>query len=156
MKIALFPGSFDPITNAHVDILMRAIPLFDKIVVGIGWNSTKQGFISAERREEMVKSLFKDQDKIEVQLYQGLTVDFCKKLGAKYMIRGLRSIADFEYEKAIAQINQQMMPDVETLLLLSKPEYAAMSSTIIRDIVRNDGDVSAFVPKEILPYLPKS
>lgn len=153
MKIALFPGSFDPITIAHVDILKRALPLFDRIVVGIGLNSAKQNFISAEKREEMVKTIFAGNEKVYVQLYEGLTVDFCRKINAKYMVRGIRSSSDFEYERAISQINQTMMPDVETILLLSKPEYSAISSTIVRDILRNKGDISYFVPKEVMAFL---
>ncbi len=153
MKIALFPGSFDPITIAHVDILKRALPLFDRIVVGIGLNSAKQNFISAEKREEMVKTIFAENEKVNVQLYEGLTVDFCRKINAKYMVRGIRSSSDFEYERAISQINQTMMPDVETILLLSKPEYSAISSTIVRDILRNKGDISYFVPKEVMAFL---
>lgn len=153
MKIALFPGSFDPITIAHVDILKRALPLFDRIVVGIGLNSSKQNFLSAKTREEMVKTIFAENDNVDVQLYEGLTVDFCRKIGAKYMVRGIRSASDFEYERAIAQINQTMMPQVETILLLSKPEYSAISSTIVRDILRNKGNVSPFVPKEVMEFL---
>lgn len=153
MKTALFPGSFDPITIAHVDILKRALPLFDKVVVGIGLNSAKQSFLSASQREEIVKSVFAGYDKIEVQLYEGLTVDFCKKINAQYMIRGVRSVGDFEYEKAIAQINQSMMPEMETIILLSKPEYSAISSTIVRDILRHHGDVRQFLPEEAIPFL---
>lgn len=153
MKIALFPGSFDPITIAHVDILKRALPLFDKIVVGIGLNSSKQNFLSAEKREEIVKAVFAAHSNIEVQLYEGLTVDFCRKINAQYMVRGIRSVGDFEYERAIAQINQTMMPEMETIFILSKPEYSAISSTIVRDILRNHGDVTKFLPKEAISYL---
>ena len=153
MKIALFPGSFDPITIAHVDILRRALPLFDKIVVGIGLNSSKQGFLSSETREAIVKALFLKDERIDVQMYEGLTVDFCKKINAQYMVRGVRSVGDFEYEKAIAQINQTMMPEVETIIMLSKPEYSSISSTIVRDILRNSGDVSPFLPQEAMPFL---
>jgi pantetheine-phosphate adenylyltransferase len=153
MKIALFPGSFDPITIAHVDILKRALPLFDQVIVGIGLNSSKQNFLSAKQREEIVETIFAPYSNVAVQLYEGLTVDFCRKINAKYMVRGIRSAADFEYERAIAQINQTMMPEVETILLLSKPEYSAISSTIVRDILRNKGDVSPFVPKEALAFL---
>ncbi len=150
MKTALFPGSFDPITIAHVNILKRALPLFDRVVVGIGLNSSKQAFLSADKREEIVKSILASYNNVEVQTYQGLTVDFCRKIEATYLIRGIRSAADFEYERAIAQINQTMMPEVETILLLSKPEYSAISSTIVRDILRNKGDVSPFVPEEVM------
>lgn len=153
MKIALFPGSFDPITIAHVDILMRALPLFDKIVVGIGLNSSKQNFLSAETRLHMIEQVFINQPKVEVATYEGLTIDFCKKINASYMLRGVRSSADFEYERAISQINKTMMPEAETILLLSQPEYSAISSTIVRDILRNHGDVSPFVPKETLAFL---
>lgn len=153
MKIALFPGSFDPITIAHVDILKRSIPLFDKVVLGIGLNSSKQNFLSAETREDIVRSVFEDYPNVEIATYEGLTVDFCKQIGATYMIRGIRSVADFEYERAISQINQTMMPNVETIFILSKPEYSAISSTIVRDILRNGGDVSPFLPKEALEFL---
>jgi pantetheine-phosphate adenylyltransferase len=153
MKIALFPGSFDPLTIAHADILKRALPLFDKVVIGIGINSSKQSFLSGEVRQEMVKSVFANYNNIDVQLYEGLTVDFCKKIDASYMIRGIRSVGDYEYEKAIAQINQTMMPQMETIFILSKPEYSAISSTIVRDILRNHGDVTPFMPTEALPFL---
>lgn len=153
MKIALFPGSFDPITIAHVDILKRALPLFDKIIVGIGLNSAKQSFLSAQKREEIVQHVFADLPAVEVQLYEGLTVDFCRKINATYMVRGIRSVGDFEYERAIAQINQTMMPEMETIFILSKPEYSAISSTIVRDILRNEGDVSPFLPKEAITHL---
>jgi pantetheine-phosphate adenylyltransferase len=153
MKIALFPGSFDPITIAHVDILKRSIPLFDKVVLGIGLNSSKKNFLSAEIREDIVRSVFEDSPNVEIATYEGLTVDFCKQIGATYMIRGIRSVADFEYERAISQINQTMMPNVETIFILSKPEYSAISSTIVRDILKNGGDVSPFLPKEALEFL---
>lgn len=153
MKTALFPGSFDPLTIAHADILKRAQPLFDRIIVGIGLNSSKQSFLSAEIRQQIVEAVFKDFDNVEVQSYSGLTVDFCRKINAAYMIRGIRSVGDFEYERAISQINQTMMPEVETIFMLSKPEYSAISSTIVRDILRNHGDISPFLPSEAIPYL---
>jgi len=153
MKTALFPGSFDPITIAHVDILKRALPLFDKIVVGIGLNSSKQSYLSAEKRQEIVSACFSNFNNVEVKLYEGLTIDFCKKLNVQYMIRGIRSVSDFEYERAISQINQTMMPEVETIFILSKPEYSAISSTIVRDILRNHGDISKFLPPEALALL---
>jgi len=153
MKTALFPGSFDPITIAHVDILKRALPLFDKIVIGIGLNSSKQSFLSAEKRQEIVSAIFSGYDNVEVRLYEGLTIEFCRQLNVQYMVRGIRSVSDFEYERAISQINQTMMPEVETIFMLSKPEYSAISSTIVRDILRNNGDISKFLPQEALAFL---
>ena len=153
MKIAVFPGSFDPITIAHADILKRALPLFDKVIVGIGFNSAKEGYFSPQTRKEVVQAVVAGWDKVEVQLYEGLTVDFCKKNEARFIIRGVRSVGDFEYEKPIAQINQAMMPDVETILLFSKPEYGAISSTIVRELLKYGGDVSKFLPAEALPFL---
>ena len=154
-KIALFPGSFDPITNAHMDILNRSLALFDRVYVGIGLNSTKQSFFNAEQRLAMLNEVFKNNSKIEVVTYEGLTVEFCKKINAQYMIRGIRSTSDFEYEKAISQMNHAMHPEIESIFILSKPGYSAISSTIVRDIIRNGGDVSKFVPKEILPFLTR-
>ena len=147
-KIALFPGSFDPITVAHIDILKRALPLFDEVVVGIGLNNTKQGFISTAKKEEMLQLVFQQEPKIKVATYEGLTVEYCKQIGAQYMIRGIRSASDFEYEKAISQMNQSMHPDIESVFIISRPGYSAISSTIVRDILRNGGDISQFVPKE--------
>ncbi len=153
MKTALFPGSFDPITIAHVDIVRRSLPLFDKIIVGIGLNSAKQSFLQAGLREQVVKAVFKNEPKIEVQTYEGLTVDFAKHCGAGYMIRGIRSVSDFEYERPISQVNQMMEPSIETIFIFSRPEYGAISSTIVRDILRNKGNVAQFVPKEALEFL---
>ncbi len=153
MKTALFPGSFDPITIAHTDIIKRILPLFDKVVVGIGLNSTKQSFLDPEIREKMVKAVFQNYPKVEVHCYEGLTVEYCKKIDAKHMVRGIRTVSDFEYEKAIAQMNHAMYPEVESIFMLSKPGYSAISSTIVRDILRYKGDVSLFVPKEALEFL---
>lgn len=152
-KIALFPGSFDPITLAHIDILNRALPLFDKVYVGIGLNSTKQSLLTADQRLEMLKEVFKEYKNLEVLSYSGLTVDYCKKVGAQYMIRGIRSVSDFEYEKAISQMNHAMHPDIESIFILSKPGFSAISSTIVRDILRNNGDITQFVPKAVSEYL---
>ncbi len=154
MKIALFPGSFDPVTKAHVDILRRAIPLFDKVVIGIGLNSTKAAFLDIETRQKMLTAVFEDENKIEVATYEGLTVEFCKKIGASYMIRGIRTVSDFEYEKAIAQMNHALVPEIESIFIVSKPGYSSISSTIVRDILRNNGDVRQFIPKEAFDLLP--
>ncbi|HYK75551.1 MAG TPA: pantetheine-phosphate adenylyltransferase [Daejeonella sp.] len=153
MKIALFPGSFDPVTKAHVDILKRSISLFDKVFIGVGLNSSKPSFLDAETRKKMLQAVFANEPKIEVETYQGLTVDFCKTIHAKYMIRGIRTVSDFEYEKAIAQMNHALVPEIESIFIVSKPGYSSISSTIVRDILRNQGDVSQFVPKEALKFL---
>ncbi len=154
MKIALFPGSFDPVTKAHVDILRRAVPLFDKVVIGIGLNSTKAAFLDIETRKKMLSAVFADETKVEVATYEGLTVEFCKKIGAAYMIRGIRTVSDFEYEKAIAQMNHALVPEIESIFIVSKPGYSSISSTIVRDILRYNGDVKQFIPKEAFELLP--
>ncbi|MES2426505.1 MAG: pantetheine-phosphate adenylyltransferase [Bacteroidota bacterium] len=153
MKIALFPGSFDPVTKAHVDIVKRSVGLFDKVYIGIGANSTKPGFLSIEKREQMLRAVFETEPKIHIVAYDGLTVNFCKSIGATYMIRGIRTVSDFEYEKAIAQMNHSLMPDIESIFIVSKPGYSSISSTIVREILRYNGDVEQFIPKEALPYL---
>lgn len=152
-KIAFVPGSFDPITIAHVDIVKRSLDLFDTIIIGIGINSSKPPYLTHDVREKMINAVFKTEPKIEVVAYKGLTIDFCKSIGAKHMIRGIRSVADFEYEKAIAQINGSLIPDIDTLFILSRPEYSSLSSSIVRDILVNGGNVDQFVPKESLPFL---
>ena len=153
MKIALFPGSFDPVTIAHVDILKRSVSLFDKVIVGVGDNSSKRSKLNTDIRIKILESVFKAEPKIEVTSYQGLTVDFCKKIGAQYMLRGIRTVSDFEYEKAIAQMNHALEPSIESIFILSNPGYSAISSTIVRDILKHKGDVSKFVPKEALEFL---
>ena len=153
MKIALFPGSFDPVTKAHVDIIRRSISLFDKVVIGIGLNSTKQPFLDSDVRKKILEAVFNDEKKIEVTLYEGLTVDFARKIGASYILRGIRSVSDFEYEKAIAHVNHALVPEIESIFILSKPGYSSISSTIVRDILRNKGDISLFVPKEVIQFI---
>ena len=148
MNIALFPGSFDPITKAHVDILKRSISLFDKVVIGIGVNTTKQAYFDVETRKHMLEAVFLPEPKIEIVSYEGLTVEFCKNIGASHMIRGIRTVSDFEYEKAIAQMNHALIPEIESIFIVSKPGYSSISSTIVRDILRNHGNVSQFIPKE--------
>lgn len=153
MNIALFPGSFDPVTKAHVDIVKRSVGLFDKVYIGIGVNSTKQGLLTIAQREQMLRAVFNNEPRIHIVAYEGLTVDFCKSIGATYMIRGIRTVADFEYEKGIAQMNHSLAPDIESIFIVSKPGYSSVSSTIVREIIRYNGDVSQFIPKEALPYL---
>jgi pantetheine-phosphate adenylyltransferase len=153
MKIALFPGSFDPVTKAHVDIVKRSVALFDKVYIGIGVNSIKQGYLSVETREQMLRAVFQHDDRIHIVAYEGLTVNFCKSVGAAYMIRGIRTVSDFEYEKAIAQMNHALAPDIESIFIVSKPGYSSISSTIVREIMRHNGDVAQFIPTEALAYL---
>lgn len=146
-KIAIFPGSFDPFTIGHESIVNRALPMFDKIVIMIGYNANKKSFFAIEKRIKWINQIFKDQDKIKVRLHEGLTVDFCKEVGAKYILRGLRTSADFEYERAIAQINKKMHPEIETVFLLTLPEHTPVNASIIRDIIFHGGDASMFLPK---------
>lgn len=153
MKIALFPGSFDPVTKAHVDIVKRSVDLFDKVYIGIGVNSGKSGLLSVAKREEMLRAVFEAEPRIHIIAYEGLTVEFCKSINAAYMIRGIRTVSDFEYEKAIAQMNHALAPGIESIFIVSKPGYSSISSTIVREIMRYNGDVSQFIPKEALPYL---
>jgi pantetheine-phosphate adenylyltransferase len=147
-KVAVFPGSFDPITKGHESIIKRALPLFDKIVVAIGVNSSKRYMFTLEQRVAFCKSTFPETN-IVIETYEGLTVDYCLKIGAKYLLRGLRTSADFEFESSIAQMNNAMNTDIETIFMLTPPNLAAISSTIVRDIVKNGGDVSQFIPDSI-------
>ncbi|MEO8795913.1 MAG: pantetheine-phosphate adenylyltransferase, partial [Daejeonella sp.] len=135
--------------------LKRSISLFDKVVIGIGLNSSKPSFLTPEVRKNMLEAVFASEPKVEVRAYEGLTVNFCKEIGADYMIRGIRTVSDFEYEKAIAQMNHALEPQIESIFIVSKPGYSSISSTIVRDILRNNGDVSQFIPKEARDFLIK-
>ncbi len=146
---AIFPGSFDPFTVGHESVLRRALPLFDKIIIGIGDNNSKSAFLSIEKRKNIIEKVFVDNPKIEVQIYSGLTVDFCKIMNCKYILRGLRTSADFEFERAIGQTNKLLDNDIETVFILTLPEHTFISSSIVRDIIKNNGDLSAFLPKGI-------
>jgi pantetheine-phosphate adenylyltransferase len=147
MKTAIFPGSFDPFTIGHESILRRAIPMFDKIIVMIGFNANKKSFFPLEKRLKWINQVFQNEKKVEVRVHEGLTVDFCKEVGAQYILRGLRTSSDFEYERAIAQVNKKMHPEIETVFLLTLPEHTPVNATIIRDIVFHGGDASIFLPK---------
>jgi pantetheine-phosphate adenylyltransferase len=154
-RIAVFPGSFDPITLGHESVVLRALDLFDKIIVAIGYNSSKTGFFSIDDRVEWIQKTFEGIDKVEVATYEGLTVQFCQSANAQFILRGLRTSADFEFERNIAQMNRLMYPELDTVFLLSTPELTPVNSTIIRDIYRNKGDISLFVPKAIVPSVEK-
>jgi pantetheine-phosphate adenylyltransferase len=146
-KVAIFPGSFDPITRGHEDIINRAAPLFDKIIVAIGQNREKKNYFSIEERIGFLKSVFEGNPKIEVVTYSGLTVDYCRKSGINYILRGLRTSADFEFERSIGQINKKLYPEIETVFFLTHPEYTALNSSVVRDILTHGGDPSLFIPK---------
>jgi pantetheine-phosphate adenylyltransferase len=148
-KIALFPGSFDPFTIGHESVINRALPLFDEIIIAIGENTKKQAYFSMENRVQMIREVFTNNSQIKVSSFTGLTVDFCKQCDAQYLLRGLRTAADFEYERAIAQINKAMFPELESVFLLTLPEHTPINSTIIRDVIRHGGDASQFLPATI-------
>lgn len=152
-RIALFPGSFDPFTIGHQSVVLRAVNMFDKIVIAIGQNAKKDSFFKLEKRLEWIDIAFEDYPQVEVTKYEGLTVDFCKQINAHYILRGLRTSADFEYERAIAQVNKAMFNDIETVFLLTEPEHTAVTSTIVREVIRHNGNVDKFLPKGIQPQL---
>lgn len=149
-KTALFPGSFDPFTVGHEAIVRRALKMFDEIIIAVGANTAKKGgHFSLDNRMKMIKSVFVDEPRVIVDHYEGLTVDFCRDKGAGFLLRGLRTSADFEYERAIAQVNKAMAPDIESVFLLTAPEHTPINSTIVKDIIRHGGDASRFVPKSV-------
>jgi pantetheine-phosphate adenylyltransferase len=148
-KIALFPGSFDPITKGHKSIVERALPMFDKIVVAVGTNTAKNSVFPLEKRIEWIKKTFAQYDNVEVVTFNSLTVDFCREIGAKYILRGLRNSTDFQYERNIARINQELDSEIETIFLMTKPDDAAISSSLVREILSFGRDVSQFIPEEI-------
>lgn len=148
-RICLFPGTFDPITKGHVDIIERAVSLFDKLIIGVGINSSKQPMFSVEQRCEWMKKIFNNDPRIEAVGYTGLTVDFCKQVNAHFILRGIRYVSDFEYEKAIADMNRILAPEIETVFLTCSPLYSTISSTLVRDVIRNKGNIDLFVPSVV-------
>ncbi|HET6243989.1 MAG: pantetheine-phosphate adenylyltransferase [Bacteroidetes bacterium] len=148
-KTAVFPGSFDPVTIGHEALIKRALPLFDQIIIGIGVNTKKKYMFSLDRRIEWLNEIFGDEPRIKIASYSGLTTDFCLKNNAGYILRGLRSSADFEFERNIAQMNYAMQNTIESVFLVTTPELSAINSSIVRDIIKNKGSVSAFIPKQI-------
>jgi pantetheine-phosphate adenylyltransferase len=148
-RIAVFPGSFDPITIGHESIIRRGCSLFDRIIVAIGENAEKKSYFDIEKRLDFIKQTFADEPQVSVAKYSGLTVDFCRKMKAQYLLRGLRTSADFEFERSIGQVNKKLYPEIETIFLLTAPEHTSLNSSIIRDILRNGGDASQFVPKAV-------
>jgi pantetheine-phosphate adenylyltransferase len=149
LNIAIFPGSFDPFTLGHESVVRRALSMFDKVIIGIGSNTTKTCFFPLDKRMKWINKVFEDiQGRVEVKTFKGLTVDFCKSEGARFILRGLRTAADFEYERAIAQTNKAMYPEVETVFLLTLPQHTFINSSIIREIIKQGGDISLFLPKD--------
>jgi pantetheine-phosphate adenylyltransferase len=155
MRICLFPGTFDPVTLGHTDIINRALPLFDKIYIGIGINSSKNPMFSAEQRMEWFKEIYKDEPRVESVVYDGLTVHYCEKIGARFILRGIRYVSDFEYEKTIADANRTMDSNIETIFLTGEPKYTSVASTIVRDILRNGGNASPFLPQAVIDSISK-
>ncbi|MFK5854697.1 MAG: pantetheine-phosphate adenylyltransferase [Bacteroidota bacterium] len=149
-KIAVFPGSFDPVTLGHVSVIKRAVGLFDKIIIGIGINSEKKSMYSLEQRIDWLNKVFESEPKIVIESYKGLTVDYCRKKNAQYILRGLRTAADFEFERGIGQVNSMLDNNIETIFLLTEAKYTPISSSIVRDVIRNGGDASGMVPIEVL------
>ena len=149
MKTAVFPGSFDPITTGHVDLVTRAAPLFDKIVVAVGVNSQKKYLFDLEQRLNWLREVFADQPKVQVASFEGLTAHYCNKIEARYLLRGLRNASDFDYEKTISQLNGIVGEGLETIFLISQPQYSHISSTIVREIIKGGGDARPFLPEGV-------
>ena len=148
-KIAVFPGSFDHITVGHVELVQRALPFFEKIIVAIGINSQKSTLFDFDQRMDWLKAVFKDEPKVEVDFFENLTAHYCRRIGARYLLRGLRNASDFDYEKTISQLNHIIGDGLETIFLISKPAYSHISSTIVREIIKGGGDASPFLPREV-------
>jgi len=148
-KVAVFPGSFSPFSIGHQSVVEKALPLFDKIIISIGVNSKKNQYFSIQERMQWIESVYANNNKIEIKKYKGLTIDFCKKEGANFILRGLRDSHDFKFEKNIAQMNKDLDSSIETIFIITTPEVSHISSSLIRDIIKNGGDVSQFIPKEI-------
>lgn len=153
MYTAVFPGSFDPITSGHVDLVRRALPLFSRIIVAVGVNTQKSTLFPLDKRLEWLREVFREYPQVEIGFFHGLTVKYCEERDAHYLIRGLRNASDFDYEKTISQLNNIIGKQVETIFLISQPEYSHISSTIVREIIKGGGDVSPFVPAIIADEL---
>lgn len=148
MKTGIFAGSFDPITRGHEDIMLKAMPLFDEIIVAVGVNIDKKSAYSLDDRVKWIKNTFADYPKVKVVTYEGLTVDLCRKMNANFIIRGLRNTTDFEYESIIAEANKKLNPDIETVFFISDPSLRCISSTVVRDVLKNNGDATIFIPEK--------
>ena len=155
MTIAIYPGSFDPITNGHLDILKSGVEIFDKVIIAVSYNAQKQGFLPIDVRERLIRESVKDINNVEVVSFEGLTVEFAKRCGAKVLLRGLRTSFDFEYEMQLSQTNNALYNEIKTVFLITKPEYNFISSSSVREILMNKGDISKLVPHPVAEYLMK-
>lgn len=155
MAIALYAGSFDPITYGHLDIIKSGAEIFDKVIVAVAYNSKKQGLIPISDRLSLIKECTKDIPNIEIHSYEGLTVDFAKQHNATILLRGIRNNTDYEYEKELALVNSKLADDIKTLILFAKPEHSFISSSNVREIYNNNGDLSDFIPENVIEYLKK-
>ncbi len=155
MKIAIYPGSFDPVTKGHLDILKNASEIFDKVIIAVAHNGEKKGFLPVEKRVELIKESIKTFNNVEVDAFEGLTIEYAKKHGAQVLIRGLRAVSDFEYEMQLSQTNSALCEEIKTVFLTTKPKYNFISSSTIKEILNNGGDISKFVPEPVFKYLTK-
>ncbi|THU34816.1 pantetheine-phosphate adenylyltransferase [Niastella caeni] len=155
-RIALFPGTFDPITIGHLDIIHRALPLFDKLVIGIGRNANKSAMFTEEQRMKWIKEIFGNNPNVNVVVYEGLTIECCRKVGANFIVRGIRYVNDFEYEKAIADMNRSLDNNIETVFLTCLPQYTSVASTLVRDVLRNGGNALQFLPEVVANDISKA
>ncbi len=155
MKIAIYPGSFDPVTKGHLDILQNAAEIFDKVIIAVAHNGEKKGFLPVEKRVELIKASIKNLNNVEVDAFEGLTIDYAQKHRAEILIRGLRAVSDFEYEMQLSQTNSALCDKVKTVFLTTKPEYNFISSSTIKEILANNGDISKFVPDAVYEYLSR-
>lgn len=153
MTIAIYPGSFDPITNGHIDILKSGAEIFDKVIIAVSYNANKKGFLTVDERVKLIRESVKDIPNVEVDSFEGLTVEYAKKLGASVLLRGLRTSFDFEYEMQLSQTNHALFNEIKTVFLITKPEFNFISSSCVREILLNGGDISKFVPKAVEEYL---
>ncbi len=156
MKIAIYPGSFDPITNGHLDVLKTSAGIFDKIIIAVAKNSEKHAFLTVEERVRLIEKSIEHIENVEVDTFDGLTIEYARKKGAEVLIRGLRAVSDFEYEMQLSQTNSALAPDIQTVFLITKPEYNFISSSTVREILQNNGDISKFVPLPVYEYLTGS
>jgi pantetheine-phosphate adenylyltransferase len=152
-RICLFPGTFDPITIGHLDIINRSLRLFEKLVIGIGRNANKAPMFSEELRKSWIEDIYKDNPKVSVIVYEGLTVECCKSVRANFILRGIRYVNDFEYEKAIADMNRSLDNNIESVFLTCLPQYTSVASTLVRDVIRNGGDATQFLPEPVVKFL---